>query len=59
MHNKMFLLQLRGIVDEKPRRQIILDFIEQFKDKCKDENAYTILMIDANENVQNPERGDM
>jgi hypothetical protein len=51
------LLQLRGIMEEKPRRQFIIDFINQFKEQCEDENVYTILMIDKKENVEYPERG--
>jgi hypothetical protein len=49
------MLKMRNINDNKPRAQFIADFNEQFSGQCGDENIFTILMIDANENISNPE----
>jgi hypothetical protein len=53
-----FLLKKRGI-ENKPRKQFINDFCEQFQDSCSHEDEYTILMIDANECLLQPENGGM
>jgi hypothetical protein len=33
---QFYMLQHRGIVDTKPKRQFIIDFCEQFEAICKD-----------------------
>jgi hypothetical protein len=49
------MLKMRNIIDTKPRAQFIADFNEQFSEQCVDENIFTIIMIDANKNISNPE----
>jgi hypothetical protein len=51
------MLANRDIHDIKPRRQFIIDFCNQFKEKCLDPNELTLLMIDANECTSHPENG--
>lgn len=51
-----YLLKERDI-DAKPRKQFIEDFCKQFKEMFLDTNQYSIVMIDANENIQEPEPG--
>jgi hypothetical protein len=48
------LLKKRNLC-EKPRRQFIIDFCEQFKQMFIDTNNYNILMIDTNENYEIPD----
>jgi hypothetical protein len=55
---QFFMLKDRGI-DTKPRKQFIDDFCEQFQETCLQEEEYTILMIDANECLLQPESGGM
>jgi hypothetical protein len=51
------LLKNRNIYETKPRRQFILDFIDQFQENCNNNDEYTLLLIDANESIRYPERG--
>lgn len=50
------VLRDRNLQQVKPRQQFIYDFIEQFSEMFADENNYNLLMIDANENIENPEK---
>jgi hypothetical protein len=50
------LLKERGIGIQKPWKQFIADSIEQFEELFRDSNNYNLLLIDANENIKNPEK---
>jgi hypothetical protein len=51
-----YILQQRGITSIKPRRQFIIDFCELYEQICKDTDNYVILTLDANENLENPDK---
>jgi hypothetical protein len=56
-HQQTVKLQQRKINNSTPRKQFVIDFINQFYEICNDPNELVILALDANSNLTEDIRG--
>jgi hypothetical protein len=52
-------MQQQGKITNVPRRQFVLDFITQFEKIVNNETNYLLLMINANEDMNSKEKGEI
>jgi hypothetical protein len=51
------MLKVRKISGSNPRKQFVLDFINQFSEICEDDNNYVLFALDANSVLQEDPQG--
>jgi hypothetical protein len=56
-HQQAVMLAARNIHDSNPRRQFILDFINQFGSICNNDDNYVLLALDANSVLEEDTNG--